>query len=303
MSDVPQGPGWWQASDLKWYPPQESSDYLATLPPPPGQQSPSPAVQPTVATNGTSGVVWFVLGGLTLLAIGAAVYASNATENVCMTDASGNNLGNFCVSSRNATADLVAALVVVVIAVVGVTIAVRSHQPRAGTVTFAMVTVLVPLVLFVSGVANFHHGENVTSPSGPTGGGPSGEAGGSSSGPNKIIVNGQTLDMGQGQPRVNCYGGGGTQTLELTSASGQPRVEIDLSNNDILSPDSPMDVKSVTMVYSGHTFNAPEGEKANGEVSTTAKFVQDDRNWKVTGYVSGETLDHAETFEVDVTCP
>jgi hypothetical protein len=298
MSDVPQGPGWWQASDLKWYPPQESSDYLATLPSPPGQLSPSPATQPSVATKSTSGAVWFVLGGLTLLAIGAAVYASNAIETTCITDTSGYDLGNFCASSRNAKADLVAALVVVVIVIVGVTIAVRSHQPRAGTVAFAIVTVLVPLAMFMSGVAKFHHGENVTSPPGSTGG-----AGGSSSGPNKIIINGQTVDMGQGQPRVNCYGGGGTQTLDLTSTSGQPRVEIDLSNNDVLSPDSPMDVKSVTIVYSGHTFNAPEGEKANGEVSTTAKFVQDDRNWKVTGYVSGETLDHPETFEVDVTCP
>jgi hypothetical protein len=33
MNDVPQGPGWWQASDGKWYPPAPPS----TLPPPPGQ--------------------------------------------------------------------------------------------------------------------------------------------------------------------------------------------------------------------------------------------------------------------------
>ena len=41
MSDVSQGPGWWQASDLKWYPPELHADYVApptpspTLPPPP----------------------------------------------------------------------------------------------------------------------------------------------------------------------------------------------------------------------------------------------------------------------------
>lgn len=33
MSDTTQGPGWWLASDGKWYPPQP-----AYLPPPPPQQ-------------------------------------------------------------------------------------------------------------------------------------------------------------------------------------------------------------------------------------------------------------------------
>jgi len=35
MSDVSQGLGWWQASDLKWYPPERHPDYVPTLPPPP----------------------------------------------------------------------------------------------------------------------------------------------------------------------------------------------------------------------------------------------------------------------------
>jgi hypothetical protein len=33
MSDGPQGHGWWQASDRKWYPPEDQ--YTASLPPPP----------------------------------------------------------------------------------------------------------------------------------------------------------------------------------------------------------------------------------------------------------------------------
>lgn len=37
MSDVSQGPGWWQASDGKWYAPEERTD---SLPPPPGRGSP-----------------------------------------------------------------------------------------------------------------------------------------------------------------------------------------------------------------------------------------------------------------------
>src|SRR5271163_2566997 len=53
MSDVPQGHGWWQASDLKWYPPEKlPDDYVAPLPPPPAadaiQQQPA---DPTLATT------------------------------------------------------------------------------------------------------------------------------------------------------------------------------------------------------------------------------------------------------------
>lgn len=36
MSDVPQGPGWWQASDGRWYPPEQMPSTLAPLPPPAG---------------------------------------------------------------------------------------------------------------------------------------------------------------------------------------------------------------------------------------------------------------------------
>ena len=39
MSDVSQGPGWWQASDGKWYPPDIAS---APLPPPPSSSLPAP---------------------------------------------------------------------------------------------------------------------------------------------------------------------------------------------------------------------------------------------------------------------
>lgn len=43
MSDVPQGPGWWQASDQKWYPPEAF----------PGAPQPSPAGPPPGAPPGT----------------------------------------------------------------------------------------------------------------------------------------------------------------------------------------------------------------------------------------------------------
>jgi serine/threonine kinase PknH len=45
MSDESQGPGWWQASDLKWYPPELHSDD-EPLPPPPHDRPPPEVAAP-----------------------------------------------------------------------------------------------------------------------------------------------------------------------------------------------------------------------------------------------------------------
>ncbi len=54
MSDVSQGPGWWRAADLKWYPPELHADYEAPLPPPPKLPPPptvdTPQPQPAEST-------------------------------------------------------------------------------------------------------------------------------------------------------------------------------------------------------------------------------------------------------------
>jgi uncharacterized RDD family membrane protein YckC len=42
MSDVSQGPGWWMASDHKWYPPEAHAGYQPAPPPPP----PAPPLAP-----------------------------------------------------------------------------------------------------------------------------------------------------------------------------------------------------------------------------------------------------------------
>lgn len=42
MSDTPQGPGWWIASDGKWYPPQDDPGVPAQPPPPSAGQQPAP---------------------------------------------------------------------------------------------------------------------------------------------------------------------------------------------------------------------------------------------------------------------
>lgn len=49
MSSTPQGPGWWQASDGQWYPPEEAG--APTPPPPPGAPSAAP-VPPPAAPSG-----------------------------------------------------------------------------------------------------------------------------------------------------------------------------------------------------------------------------------------------------------
>src|SRR5579872_6222317 len=45
MSDVSGGPGWWQASDGRWYPPEQHPNY-APPPPPPASPPPSPPAPP-----------------------------------------------------------------------------------------------------------------------------------------------------------------------------------------------------------------------------------------------------------------
>ena len=48
MSDYPEGPGWWQASDQKWYPPESfPGDAPAQQPPPGAAPTPSYAPGPT----------------------------------------------------------------------------------------------------------------------------------------------------------------------------------------------------------------------------------------------------------------
>ena len=55
MSDVSQGPGWWLASDAKWYPPHLHPS-VASLPPPP--QPYVAAVAPTWGQPPPGGAAW-----------------------------------------------------------------------------------------------------------------------------------------------------------------------------------------------------------------------------------------------------
>jgi hypothetical protein len=52
MSDVSGGPGWWQASDLKWYPPERHPQHAASLPPPPPPEPSAHAGSPPPSARG-----------------------------------------------------------------------------------------------------------------------------------------------------------------------------------------------------------------------------------------------------------
>lgn len=54
MSEASQGPGWWQAADHKWYPPEQHPDYAPPAPSPTPNVAPRPSSQP-VAPQGHSG--------------------------------------------------------------------------------------------------------------------------------------------------------------------------------------------------------------------------------------------------------
>ena len=71
MSETSQGPGWWRASDGRWYPPEQHPHYQPPHPPqeaPPRYHYPPPAPSPGV--NGLA-VASLVLGILWLYWIGS----------------------------------------------------------------------------------------------------------------------------------------------------------------------------------------------------------------------------------------
>lgn len=66
MSDTPQGPGWWLASDGRWYPPQNAP---AQIPPPPG--APSLGGIPTRPRNNALAIASLVLGIIWVCGLGS----------------------------------------------------------------------------------------------------------------------------------------------------------------------------------------------------------------------------------------
>jgi hypothetical protein len=123
MSEVSQGPGWWQASDRKWYPPESNTVYV---PPQPSTLTPPPegGGYPPQGPTGQSKVVLFIAGLIAWFAVAVAVLTVAHTS-----------LGMLVA---------LLALVLIVVAIgIGVTIAVRSSLRLAFKISFPIAMVLL----------------------------------------------------------------------------------------------------------------------------------------------------------------
>jgi hypothetical protein len=140
MSDTSPGPGWWQAADLKWYPPEQHAKYVpppSAPPPPPPPSAPPPGPgQPAAphvqggqyAGAGGSGITFdlpaILPGGLIVL-VGAFLY--------CV-------FGFFPWYTINIDCGLVPA---------GVPCAVNYNAWRSGTAVFSAIVFLLAAGVFV----------------------------------------------------------------------------------------------------------------------------------------------------------
>lgn len=77
MSDASQGPGWWQASDGKWYPPETAAG--AAAPPPPGY-APPPEVKKGMPGCLKWGLVSLVI--VVVLGVGCTALLSEGAKEV-----------------------------------------------------------------------------------------------------------------------------------------------------------------------------------------------------------------------------
>ena len=109
MSDVTQGPGWWQATDGKWYAPELHPQYQAPPPPPASTQAPPPGAYPYQAPGTTPDgalppggegapkkkrtglIVGLSIGAVVVLIIIVAAVASGTKKNNTPSAASGPN--------------------------------------------------------------------------------------------------------------------------------------------------------------------------------------------------------------------
>jgi Mycobacterium 19 kDa lipoprotein antigen len=281
MTDRPQGPGWWQASDLKWYPPEQHPNYVAPPSPPPthtATQSPSTTKPPSGPSK-----AGFVVAGLALLLVIAALVTGRVV------------LGTF----------LPGLLLVAVIAIISITVAVRSGQSgsRKAMIVSAMVLVVavaVPASLKVV-YPVYHHffndGSGSASPGGASASTASAPSASSLPSP-KVTVNGQPLNT-QGQAVCTGEGKGNVAMAVSIAVEAPDDVYLELSQ----------DASSVRRV-SIHNFieRAPAQRTLEYNITNQtghASATKDGDSYKVTGTVSGGTGDRHPTypFEIDFSCP
>src|SRR5437773_10456955 len=82
MSAVSQGPGWWQASDGKWYPPESRPGAVAPPPPQPTAPAPEQKKRHGCLLGGLAGVggIVVLLGLIIVIVIVVAVANSGSDK-------------------------------------------------------------------------------------------------------------------------------------------------------------------------------------------------------------------------------
>lgn len=135
MSDVSQGPGWWTASDGKWYPPELHPNYVPPPPPPPpgAVEAAPPAVQECGPRGARITVRVLLAIGFLLLVGGGIVYLPE--ESHYETCTSVNNFTNGLTSPENCSATsrniaLVVAIVGLALIVVGFIVRYAERSTR-----------------------------------------------------------------------------------------------------------------------------------------------------------------------------
>ena len=134
MSDTAQGPGWWQASDGKWYPPEQAPGYAAPPPPPgagapafgppPGYGTPPPMAYAPAPASGMSGclkaflIVLAIVGVLSVVGVIVAVTVVDDAVDDFADDVNGTDAGELddvedIVCDTDAVGDLHATVTVV----------------------------------------------------------------------------------------------------------------------------------------------------------------------------------------------
>jgi hypothetical protein len=132
MSDSTQGAGWWQASDGKWYPPEQHPDFQAGATQPIGAVPPPTAAMPTVpplvppaatggvppgapvapppgppTAGGSSNAKWIIVGVLAVAAAAIAAFlllgGDNKKNNVAATSSSSSSSSSPSSSSSSSS--------------------------------------------------------------------------------------------------------------------------------------------------------------------------------------------------------
>jgi ipoprotein LpqH len=307
MTDGPQGHGWWQAADLKWYPPELHADYVAPLPPPP-KLPPPPAAEPAAQQQPDD---------LNLAAAQEHPEAPVASPEPADRPPPDIRTPPRQPWWRQQAIVIPAALLAVVVIGVAIVITRQQHENSNGpqhreAASGAQVTLPFTGLNDPEGVAVDTAGDlyvtdlnnnrvvklssaggagSSTGTASPGAGTASGGAGTASPQHNKVLVDGQ--DQGAVE-HVRCSTI--TDGLRLKIGMGDHGVVVILSD---ANPPAALGVQfSKTFINGGVTLEY-DSRKNEG----TGQVTKQGNSYKITGTATDPTQQVSKSFEINVTCP